>query len=300
MESDQEINQRELSELPEEPLLPLRNFFPDEASETLAILAKRSSLMEEIRRTDNKFDIFDIKEEIIKVEGEIWQAKVKAAILGSVVNFLESREKIVLALRNFDTRVKNNDGTYILDTDYYGRIINEALEQRRLSAKGKFQYGFLTLKEIGQVIGPISGERVRQIETKALRKVSEVITDEDLLFYCKIISQDNPDTEELLKDFRKKYRGSKNINDDITTDIATDIPLRDRDIYELELPTRIRTALLRAGVKTVGSLVDLLDQIPDSNIYKLDYYHIRLIGQKGMTELKLELSNYLANMADRD
>lgn len=296
MESDQEINQRELSELPEEPLLPLRNFFPDEASETLAILAKRSSLMEEIRRTDNKFDIFDIKEEIIKVEGEIWQAKVKAAILGSVVNFLESREKIVLALRNFDTRVKNNDGTYILDTDYYERIVNETVEQGKLPIKRKWRAkyrGGLTLEETGRVIGSVSRERVRQIEKKASRKISKVLTDENFLFYCKTISQDDYDGGKLLEDFRKR------MVDGLYGGITSDTPLRNRLIKELGLSRRVELTLWRAEMKTIGDIMDFLvaDSYPDA------YIHMRNLGFKRIAEIKTKfskLSNYLTGKPDRD
>lgn len=111
----------------------------------------------------------------------------------------------------------------------------------------------LKLDEIGRAIG-VSGERVRQLEAKALAKLGHP---RHTIFECFIKSRIG----------RLERIGST--------------PLLERDLECFAVSDRTLKALYAAGIRTIGELIGKT---------QVDVLKIRNLGLKSMTELKVSLS----------
>ena len=147
-----------------------------------------------------------------------------------------------------------------------------------------------TLEDVGKVIGT-QRERVRQIEAKSVRKLRHPYNCYILLHGVqayiekrvdeKVTALLRPRAEELEAEYCRKIS-------ELTKEKAQEKAgenIADKKIVDLGLSIRPYNCLVRAGLETVG---DILEKIPTC----VEAYKIRNLGRRSIDEISYKLKEY--------
>lgn len=132
-----------------------------------------------------------------------------------------------------------------------------------------------TYNEIASKYG-ITGSRIQQIEYRALRKLRhpKAFNSMRAVSYNKY-----KDLEVRYNALEYAYNNSPNPKD--IQDVINETSIEGTPIIELELSVRSYNCLLRAGIKTVGDLI---------NKTEWEILHIRNLGRRSLFEIKQKLA----------
>lgn len=143
-----------------------------------------------------------------------------------------------------------------------------------------------TLREVGNAFG-VTQERVRQLESKAFRKLRGPLhrrqIEEDIINLSV-----NSKREEFFREWEEFFEKSKLLGDEMNERIEKDY-LEATSIRELGLSTRSYTALTRAGIYT----------LKDLSLYG-DIKKIRNLGPKSYREIVDRALEYGLELEDRE
>ncbi len=143
-----------------------------------------------------------------------------------------------------------------------------------------------TLREVGDAFG-VTQERVRQLESKAFRKLRGPLhrrqIEEDIINLSV-----NSKREEFFREWEEFFEKSKLLGDEMNERIEKDY-LEATSIRELNLSTRSYTALTRAGIYT----------LKDLSLYG-DIKIIRNLGPKSYREIVDRALEYGLDLEDRE
>lgn len=141
-----------------------------------------------------------------------------------------------------------------------------------------------TLQEVGDVFG-VTRERIRQLETKAFRKLRGPLhrrqIEEDV-----INLSINSKREDFFREWEEFYEKSKLLGDEMNERIEEDY-LEATSVRELSLSIRSFNALMRAGIKN----------LKDLSLYG-DIKKIRNLGSKSYQEVVDKALEYGLDLED--
>lgn len=188
-----------------------------------------------------------------------------------------------------DYYMRNNEH---LIKDYHVMITNlkknwdfimQTLTPREEAVINYYWKDGLTLKEIGEQLD-VSGERVKQIATKALARLRHparwnmIIGVHDLLEEKHNLQQELTDSiEELKRKIQEVKKLSIFIPQDINEQIEALVDKEETSLIELELSVRSQNCLTRAGLKTLKDITDKTEE---------ELMKIRNLGRKSCKEIK--------------
>jgi hypothetical protein len=179
-------------------------------------------------------------------------------------------------------------------------VIHEALEEALTERErdvlslrfGLYDGKMRKLREIGKKYN-LSGERIREIESKALRKLTRPKTSRKLKILTGLAT--DSDVENYLVELEKEQERKKwykELYPIIEKDVISRIPylkdeetqepsILDGDIEELELSVRTDNCLRSAGIKTMRELVQKTEE---------ELLRIKNFGRKSLLDVKYSLS----------
>ena len=143
----------------------------------------------------------------------------------------------------------------------------------------------MTLKDIGKIHN-IGGERVRQLETMAIRKLRHAVRRSMIMGVPKIeLDRASDQYYKLLNKYESILAGAETYNKEINKGKIHEV--MNTSITDLGLSTRSRRGLMRAGKRTLGDIVEMKER-------ELEY--TRNLGTKSINEIKEKLKEYGLSM----
>jgi len=184
------------------------------------------------------------------------------------------------------------DSPWNYDILGFQKLIAELSDREQRVIELRYRFG-MTLEGAGKEM-QVTRERVRQVEIKAIRKLSM-----NIHRFQKPGQVEVHDYEELLREnqvLRSAFDNLVGVIHDVYPQILDKVKeaqrkaeadlMENRDIEELELSVRSYNCLKRAGLNTVGKVIEY-DQNP-----KTSWLKVRNLGRKSIEEIRKRMFEY--------
>lgn len=171
---------------------------------------------------------------------------------------------------------------------YSPRLIEEVMTQHLTERENKvlqmrYEWG-MSLEEVGKELG-VTRERIRQVETRAIRKMRMRKLDimcAPAIAYRKELS-DNEVLRNQVNYLQSELDRIRGISELPRDEADKKRSIMETSIDELNLSIRSYNCCKRAGINTLGDLsMKTLD----------DMYHVRNLGRRSMQEIEQKMAEY--------
>lgn len=184
------------------------------------------------------------------------------------------------------------DSPWNYDILGFQKLITELSDREQRVIELRYRFG-MTLEGAGKEM-QVTRERIRQVEIRAIRKLSY-----NIHRFQKPDQVEMHDYEELLREnqvLRSAFDNLVGVIHDVYPQILEKVKeaqrkaeadvVENKHIEELELSVRSYNCLIRAGLNTVGKVIEF-DRNP-----KTSWLNVRNLGRKSIEEIRVRLFEF--------
>lgn len=184
------------------------------------------------------------------------------------------------------------DSPWNYDILGFQKLITELSDREQRVIELRYRFG-MTLESAGKEM-QVTRERIRQVEIRAIRKLSY-----NIHRFQKPDQVEMHDYEELLREnqvLRSAFDNLVGVIHDVYPQILEKVKeaqrkaeadvVENKHIEELELSVRSYNCLMRAGLNTIGKVIEY-DQNP-----KTSWLKVRNLGRKSIEEIRVRLFEF--------